>query len=192
MVGILYHACCALLQGRLHIECLGQTILMRLLMLCNPYDRWHCPVAIASEASYFDQREPSIEISRNYPQRVNVTYGRSQCVYEIMIPFATQYILKASKIGSNQLIRRPMPDLRRIEPCHETQHLLGLLLRLLVTEHGVLLGLDSLDLALTSSLGLLALGVHLLLENTLTAGLGLGAVDLYTLLGQAHRILIRY
>jgi hypothetical protein len=63
-------------------------------------------------------------------------------------------------------------------PRKKLQRLLGLSL-LLLTEHSITLGDDSLLLALTGSLGLSTLGVHLLLDESLTGGLSLGLVDLY-------------
>jgi hypothetical protein len=49
---------------------------------------------------------------------------------------------------------------------------------LFVTELGTLLGNHSLLLSLTGSLGLRTLGIHLLLQDSLTSLLGLGSVDL--------------
>jgi hypothetical protein len=54
--------------------------------------------------------------------------------------------------------------------------LLGLLL--VTTDQSVALLLNTLLSSLTSSLGLRTLGVHLLLQDTLTLLLGLGLVDL--------------
>jgi hypothetical protein len=62
-------------------------------------------------------------------------------------------------------------------PRKKLQHLLGLLL--LTTEHGSALGNGSLLLALTGSLGLSTLSIHLLLDVSLTGSLSLGLVDLY-------------
>ena len=56
-------------------------------------------------------------------------------------------------------------------------HLLCLGL-LFVTELRLLLGNNSLLLSLTGSLGLRTLGIHLLLQDSLTRLLGLGSVDL--------------
>ena len=70
------------------------------------------------------------------------------------------------------------PVALRLLPSTNLRHLLGLSL-LRVTEHSLLLGLSSLDLALTGSLGLGTLGVHLLLDESLTGGLSLSLVDLY-------------
>ena len=70
------------------------------------------------------------------------------------------------------------PVALRLLPSTNLRHLLGLSL-LSVTEHSLLLGLSSLDLALTGSLGLGTLGVHLLLDESLTGGLSLSLVDLY-------------
>lgn len=53
------------------------------------------------------------------------------------------------------------------------------LLLLTLTHQGIPLGSDSLLLALAGSLGLGALGVHLLLEGSLTGLLSLGTVDLF-------------
>ena len=60
---------------------------------------------------------------------------------------------------------------------HERPHLLCLGL-LFVTELRLLLGNHSLLLSLTGSLGLRTLGIHLLLEDSLTRLLGLSSVDL--------------
>jgi len=57
------------------------------------------------------------------------------------------------------------------------QRLLGLSL-LLLTEHGIALGDNSLLLTLAGSLGLSTSAVHLLLDESLTGGLSLGLVDL--------------
>ena len=64
-------------------------------------------------------------------------------------------------------------------PTQKLSHLLRLGL-LFVTELCTLLGDESLLLSLTGSLGLRALGVHLLLKNPLTRLLSLGSVDLMT------------
>lgn len=71
-------------------------------------------------------------------------------------------------------------SLRKLPESLPQRHLLGLLL-LALTEHGVSLGNNSLLLSLTGSLGLSTLGVHLLLKNTLTCLLSLGAVDLHAM-----------
>jgi hypothetical protein len=57
-------------------------------------------------------------------------------------------------------------------------NLLCLSLLFLVTELSSFLGNNSLQLSLTGSLSLRALGVHLLLKDSLTRLLGLGLVDL--------------
>jgi hypothetical protein len=58
-----------------------------------------------------------------------------------------------------------------------------------------LLGNHSLLLSLTGSLGLRTLGIHLLLQDSLTRLFGLGSVDLLTLsaydCGNPHRINLR-
>lgn len=56
-----------------------------------------------------------------------------------------------------------------------------LLGRLVLASKSVSLGVDTLLSPLAGSLGLRTLGVHLLLEGTLALCLGLGLVDLQTL-----------
>jgi hypothetical protein len=72
-------------------------------------------------------------------------------------------------------------DLARYTPyatiTQQMHHLLRLSL-LCLTELSSSLGNDSLLLSLTGSLGLRTLGIHLLLQNSLTRLLGLGSVDL--------------
>lgn len=53
---------------------------------------------------------------------------------------------------------------------------------LLLRQHGISLSSDSLQLALTGSLGLGTLGVHLVLDGLLTGLLSLGAVNLHWML----------
>lgn len=65
----------------------------------------------------------------------------------------------------------------QILPMRKMRRLLGLSL-FSIAQQGSLLGLDSLNLALTSSLGLVSLEVHLLLQVGLTSLLGLGSVNL--------------
>jgi hypothetical protein len=65
-------------------------------------------------------------------------------------------------------------------PSQKLSYLLCLGL-LFVTELRLLLGNHSLLLSLTGSLGLRTLGIHLLLQDSLTRLLGLGSVDLPTL-----------
>jgi hypothetical protein len=67
-----------------------------------------------------------------------------------------------------------LPDTLRMLP--PNAHLLRL--RLLLSELSSLLGNNSLLLSLTSSLGLRTLGIHLLLQDSLTRLLGLCSVDL--------------
>ena len=62
-------------------------------------------------------------------------------------------------------------------PSQAGHHLLCLGL-LFIAELCLLLGNHSLLLSLTGSLGLRTLGVHLLLQDSLTSLLGLGSVDL--------------
>jgi hypothetical protein len=69
-----------------------------------------------------------------------------------------------------------MPDTLRMLPSQNPSHLLGL--SFLFAELCLLLGLCSLQLPLAGSLGLRTLGIHLLLEDSLTRLLRLSSVDL--------------
>jgi len=84
---------------------------------------------------------------------------------------------KPDDIKSNRpLWKDPCP--LQILPCRKMQHLFGLGLFLL-TQQGRLLGVNSLDLSLTGSLGLCALGIHLLLKNPLSGLLSLCTVNVF-------------
>jgi len=75
-------------------------------------------------------------------------------------------------------------------PPHQLSRLLGLSL-LFLAERSLGLGLCSLQLSLTGSLSLRTLGVHLLLQDTLTGLLSLGSVDLSFSQSLASSIYIR-
>jgi hypothetical protein len=62
---------------------------------------------------------------------------------------------------------------------HNGMQVLGTDLLLGLASQSVALGLDTLSAALTESLVLGTLSIHLLLEDTLTLTLGLGLLDLY-------------
>jgi len=84
----------------------------------------------------------------------------------------------ASKLNikSNQPILKTLPDALRMLPSQTAQNLLRLGL-LLITELSSSLSNNSLLLSLTGGLGLRTLGIHLLLEDSLTRLLGLSSVD---------------
>lgn len=67
-----------------------------------------------------------------------------------------------------------------------TQNLLLLRLLLHLASQRIPLGLNTLLSPLTCCLGLVALGLHLLLQDTLTLLLGLGLVDLQRGLSEAY------
>ena len=71
-----------------------------------------------------------------------------------------------------------MPDALRMLPSQISPNLLRLSF-FLISELSSFLGNDSLLLSLTGSLGLRTLGIHLLLDDSLTRLLGLGLVDLF-------------
>jgi len=92
-----------------------------------------------------------------------------------MIPFVRAGMQEIN-IKSNQPIFKTLPDALRMLPSQTAQNLLRLGL-FLITELSSSLGNNSLLLSLTGSLSLRTLGVHLLLDDSLTRLLSLGLVD---------------
>jgi len=93
----------------------------------------------------------------------------------IMIPCPCDACRKPSYIEKQPAYIKTIATLQ-ILPMRKMRHLLSLSL-FHFAKHGSLLGLGSLNLAFTSSLGLVSLEVHLLLQVGFTGLLSLGSVD---------------